>query len=240
MLEDSHSGLDLPAAFILETVQAEGGIYAAPPKFLQQLRTLCDRYRILLIVDDVQAGCGRTGTFFSFEDSGIVPDIVCLSKSIGGCGLPMSLVLMKRAVDVWSPGDHTGTFRGNQLAFVAAAAALEHWEDRKFSTEVFRKGELTTATLARELSAFGRRIEIRGKGLLIGIDFANCGGAQTADKVSALCFENGLIVETCGRGGSVVKLLPPLTIAETVLREGLEILTRCIREAIPKAAAKGN
>jgi diaminobutyrate-2-oxoglutarate transaminase len=127
LLEDSGSGLDIPAAVIVETVQGEGGLNAASPDWLRGLADLCARHEILLIVDDVQMGCGRTGPFFSFEQAGIVPDIVCLSKSLSGYGLPFAVTLLKPELDVWEPGEHNGTFRGPNPAFVTATAAMDFW-----------------------------------------------------------------------------------------------------------------
>lgn len=130
VLTDSGSGIEYPAAVIVETVQGEGGLNAGRATWLRELRELCTRHGMLLIVDDVQAGCGRTGTFFSFEEAGIVPDIVCLSKSVSGYGLPMALTLFRPELDVWEPGEHNGTFRGHNPAFVTGAAALEKfWSD---------------------------------------------------------------------------------------------------------------
>eukprot|EP00913_Durusdinium_trenchii_P028497 g26725.t1 len=143
VLRDSSSGLDLPAAVIVETVQGEGGVNVARDEWLQRLEELCNEFEILLIVDDIQVGCGRTGNYFSFENAGIVPDIVTLSKSLSAYGLPMSLVLMKSELDQWEPGQHNGTFRGNNLAFVSATEAIElYWKDRSLSRDVKHKGEL--------------------------------------------------------------------------------------------------
>lgn len=228
-LTDSHSGVERPAAFILEGVQAEGGVYPAPVSFLRGLRELCDRFGILLILDEIQTGCGRTGRFFSFEHAGITPDIVCLSKSIGGYGLPMSLLLMRPSLDVWSPGEHTGTFRGHQLAFVAARAALDFWRDRRFAESITEKGEFAMATLAAGLHGTGA--QVRGLGMIGGVDLAGCGGGERAKEASRLCFERGLIVETCGRDGAVLKLLPPLTIPVGLLGEGVQILLEAVRAA---------
>ncbi|MFN7923189.1 MAG: diaminobutyrate--2-oxoglutarate transaminase [Bryobacteraceae bacterium] len=232
LLEDTHSGIELPAAFLLEAVQAEGGVYAAPTEFLRGLRSLCDQYGILLAVDEVQTGCGRTGPFFAFEEAGIVPDVVCVSKSIGGYGLPMSLLLIRPHLDVWAPGEHTGTFRGNQLAFVAAAAALDHWKSARFRAEVERKSRLAMEFLSREAARIDRRIEVRGRGLLVGVDLADCGGGNAADLVSRRCFEHGLMIETCGRRGAVLKLLPPLVISDELLTEGLRILVEAIEATL--------
>ncbi|MBI3270273.1 MAG: diaminobutyrate--2-oxoglutarate transaminase [Planctomycetes bacterium] len=232
LLADPGSGFDLPAAFLLETVQAEGGIYVAPVEFLQGLRALCDRTGILLMVDDVQAGCGRTGTFFSFERAGIVPDVVCLSKSIGGYGLPMSLLLIRPAFDRWKPGQHTGTFRGNQLAFVAGEAALEYWRQPEFEASIARHGETIRRTLLTELVAVHPEIEVRGLGLLWGVDLSRAGGIGLGAAISRRCFERGLLVEACGRHDSVLKLLPPLVIEEATLREGLALLTQATKDVL--------
>jgi diaminobutyrate-2-oxoglutarate transaminase len=231
-LSDSHSGVDEPAAFILETVQAEGGVYVAPDEFLRQLRALCERRGIVLIVDDIQAGCGRTGTFFSFDQAGIVPDIVCLSKSIGGYGLPMSLLLVNRQIDVWEPGEHSGTFRGNQLAFIAAAAALEHWKTGAFAEEITKKSGFITEYLARGLADLPNSPAIRGKGMLIGIDLIHAGGREAARRVIQHSFRKGLIVESCGREGAVIKIIPPLTIGMDLLQQGLDILIQAIRASL--------
>lgn len=223
MLADPSSGMALPAAVIVEPMQMEGGVYPAPAQWLQQLRSLTSRLGILLICDEIQVGCGRAGTFFCFEDTRIVPDIVTLSKSISGYGLPMSLTLFKRELDVWEPGEHSGTFRGNQLAFVAATAALELWQQPDF------RDCLDVA--ARSLDRFGStvsdldpRIAVRGKGMVLGIDLRRAGGASRAETVQRQCFNSGLIVELCGRDDEVVKVMPPLTISPDQLERGLQVL----------------
>jgi diaminobutyrate-2-oxoglutarate transaminase len=182
---------------------------------------------VLLIVDDIQVGCGRTGTFFSFEDAGIVPDIVCLSKSIGGYGLPMSLVLMKRALDQWKPGQHTGTFRGNQLAFVAASAALELWAESIFTDGLAERSTLLEAAL-RRIVARRPALKLRGKGFIWGLDFSEAGGPSAAAAVSRQCFADGLIIESCGRDDVVLKILPPITTQSDVLLRGCAILADAI------------
>ncbi len=222
----------LPAAILLETVQAEGGIFVAPTEWLKRLRQLCDTFGILLIVDDVQAGCGRTGTFFSFERAGIIPDIVCLSKSIGGYGLPMSLVLMRRSLDCWKPGQHTGTFRGNQLAFVAATAALQLWKDDTFMDQIEERSKIVEEFLVTRIVSMDPAIEIRGLGLIWGVDLSKLGSSDFAKSVSRRCFENGLIIERCGRDDSTLKILPPLNIAKEHLLLGLGILEEAIRHEL--------
>lgn len=220
-LEDSGSGLDKPAAVIVETVQGEGGLRAARPSWLRGLSELCQHHGILLVVDDVQAGCGRTGTFFSFEESGIVPDIVCLSKSISGFGLPMALTLFKPELDIWKPGEHNGTFRGHNPAFVTGAAALErYWQDGSFQSEIVGLASQLHQGLAQIATATEGAC-VRGRGLLAGIFYP---GPQTAENIAAESFARGLLVETSGPNGEVLKTMPALTISVEDLGRGLKIL----------------
>lgn len=225
---DASSGVEKPAAMIVETVQSEGGVYVAPIEWLRGLRSICDRHGVLLIVDDVQVGCGRTGAFFSFERAGIEPDIVCLSKSIGGYGLPLSLVLMRRELDVWKRAQHTGTFRGNQLAFIAASTALDFWKNDRFAQSIMKKGELLRSTLSKGLSTLDDKIEVRGLGMVNGVDLAHAGGGDRAARAAAQCFNDGLVIERAGRGGTVLKIQPPLTIDEKLLVAGCEILMKAL------------
>ncbi|HVH45931.1 MAG TPA: diaminobutyrate--2-oxoglutarate transaminase [Labilithrix sp.] len=224
LFDDPNSGLDLPAAVIMETVQGEGGIYVAPPEWLRGIRALCDKHGVLMIVDDVQVGCGRAGSFFSFERAGIVPDLVCLSKSIGGYGLPMSLLLMKRELDVWTPGQHTGTFRGNQLAFLAATEALSLWKGHQFEKVIAERAAVVEKSLRGHIAPLHGDIEVRGIGLMWGLDMRRAGGAAVAKKIGQRCFERGLIIERCGRDDTVLKVMPPLTIDVETLKQGLRIL----------------
>lgn len=231
MLADSSSGVDMPAAVIVETVQGEGGVNVARFEWLRALEQLCRRHDMLLIVDDIQVGCGRTGTFFSFEGAGISPDIVTLSKSISGFGLPMALVLMKPEIDVWKPGAHNGTFRGNNLAFVTARAALLHyWSTGEFEQSIRRKagivhGWLDHITRGYDAGAFS----VRGRGMIQGLATEHPG---LAARIAARAFENGLVVETSGASDQVIKLLPPLTIEEATLHKGLEILDLSTAEVL--------
>lgn len=232
LLTDDHSGAEKPAAVVLETVQADGGIYVFDPEWLRGVRALCDRYDILMVVDDIQVGCARTGTFFSFERAGIVPDIVTLSKSIGGCGMPLSLVLMKPRLDIWEPGQHTGTFRGNQLSLVAGKAGLEYMVEHDLPGEVRRKGAIVEDFLKNEICPLDGRLAYRGIGLLWGLDLAGLGGGDTAKRMVSLCFDNGLICERVGRDNSVLKLMPPLTIEDGLLLKGLGLLKKSLRELL--------
>ncbi|GAB2714291.1 aspartate aminotransferase family protein [Kitasatospora kifunensis] len=228
LLADPSSGVALPAAVIVEPMQLEGGVYPASRGWLRGLREVTERHGVLLILDEIQAGCGRTGTFFGFEEAGIIPDIVTVSKSIGGYGLPLSLTLFRRELDLWEPGEHTGTFRGNQLAFVAATAACELWRQDAFHQGL--AGAVRHLDEFRgELAVLEPELGLRGRGMVLGIDLAGAGGAERAEQVQRYAFEHGVIVELCGRQDEVIKVLPPLTIdlplfdrALAVLRQGLQ------------------
>ncbi|MEU1207396.1 diaminobutyrate--2-oxoglutarate transaminase [Nocardia sp. NPDC005825] len=224
-LDDTSSGLDKPAAVIVETVQGEGGVNVARAEWLRTLSELCSARGILLIVDDVQMGCGRTGPFFSFEIAGITPDIVAVSKSISGYGLPMALVLMRRELDQWAPGEHNGTFRGHNTAFVTAEVALrEYWSDDALEQSTLAKGARIHDQLVTLTESFGG-ITTRGRGLVHGLVFED---ASQAEKVCQVAFELGLLVETSGATEQVVKLLPPLTVSDDEITHGLGILARAV------------
>lgn len=218
---DSSSGVAPPAAFMVETIQAEGGVNVASKEWLQSLAKLAKQVGALLIVDDIQVGCGRTGSYFSFDDMGIDPDVVCLAKGVGGMGTPMALNLIKPDIDKhWSPGEHTGTFRGQSLSFVAGTEALAYFEEPEFMLEVQAKGDII-ATAMQGLEKRFDPIEVRGKGMIFGLDV---GTGEHAKAIVDACFNEGLLIASCGTGGRVVKLIPPLTIPDDDLRTGLDIL----------------
>ncbi|WP_188393936.1 diaminobutyrate--2-oxoglutarate transaminase [Mesorhizobium sp. SARCC-RB16n] len=228
VLADASSGVDLPAAVILETVQGEGGINPASKEWLQSIERICRKDDIVLIVDDIQAGCGRTGSFFSFEFADISPDIVVLSKSLSGSGLPLSLLLLKPELDVWRPGEHNGTFRGNNLALVTATAALrKYWTNEKLSEGVAENGRILKEHL-QHLAQCSRdhNLSVRGRGMMLGLD---CSTGNLAEKIARKAFENGLVVERCGAEDQVIKFLPPLTIDGPALQRGLDILDKSVR-----------
>lgn len=239
MLVDNSSGLDKPAAVIVETIQGEGGVNEASYDWLRRLERLCNDHDIVFIVDDIQVGCGRTGTFFSFEDAGINPDIVTLSKSLSGFGLPMSVVLMKPRLDTWKPGEHNGTFRGNNMAFVTAAEAIErYWGSRTFASEVREKSWETGKFLHRLREDYPGILGVRGRGLIFGME---CSPPELANAITAEAFKRGVIVETSGADSQVVKLLPPLTIEPETLQKGLEVLEESLVAALqsfPQYAAR--
>ena len=234
-LADNSSGVNTPAAVIVETVQGEGGINAASPQWLKNLRKLCDEYGMLMIVDDIQMGCGRTGDFFSFEEAGITPDIVVLSKSIGAYGLPMALVLLKPELDQWKPGQHNGTFRGHNLAFVAATEALKsYWATDAFAKQARARGEQMRAGLEAIAARFPHAgFEVRGRGLAIG--FEPTAMPEMANDVRDAAFARQLIVETCGSADQVIKFLPPLTVSEAEVTQALGLLEEAIASVIQPA-----
>ncbi len=223
MLDAILTSSEPPAAVIVETVQGEGGLHTASFDWLSGLSECCQRHGVLLIVDDIQAGCGRTGTFFSFEPAEIQPDLICLSKSISGAGLPMALTLIRPELDIWEPGEHNGTFRGNNAAFVTATEALNWWGDDSLSNEVRRKGMIVREELESIASEHeGLRATVRGRGLLQGLHTPVDG---MASRITEAAFERGLLMETSGGAASdVVKLMPPLTIEDADLERGLSIL----------------
>ncbi len=231
-LEDNSSGVDTPSAIILETVQGEGGIRVAGDEWLRDVEKICRDFDILLIVDDIQVGNGRTGNFFSFEKSGIKPDIVTLSKSFSGFGLPMSVVLFRRELDIWKPGQHTGTFRGNNLGFICASVALDYWKDDRFSKEIFRKGKILHKRL-NKISARNPQLkaEVRGRGFVFGMSLPT---GEIVKEILTECFHNNLVLESAGARNNVIKFLAPLTITDEVLEEGLDILERSIDNVMKK------
>mgnify|MGYP006271388063 FL=1 len=221
-LDDPSSGVGHPAAVIVEAVQGEGGLNVAGEEWLQRLERICRERDILLIADDIQAGCGRTGTFFSFEPSGIRPHMVTLSKSLSAMGLPFALLLIESGLDQWEPGEHIGTFRGNNHAFVTAAAALEHfWSTPRFAQEVKRKAGILRSRLEEIANASPLALKVKGRGLMSGIA---CPDGETAAAVCSAALERGVVIETSGSFDEVVKCLPPLTITDDELERGLAAL----------------
>lgn len=239
MLTDPGSGIEVPAGVIVETVQGEGGLNAARMEWLKELEALCRKHDMLLIVDDIQAGCGRTGTFFSFEPAGIKPDIVTLSKSLSGYGLPFAVTLMRPELDQWSPGEHNGTFRGNNLAFVTARVALEeYWQDKKFEQGIKERADILEKRFGDIAKRFGDpALTLKGRGMMRGIAVPD---GETAEKICKEAFANGLIIETSGAYDEVVKCLCPLTIPVEDLNKGIDILEAAFAKVMPEAKAKAS
>ncbi|MAD47027.1 MAG: diaminobutyrate--2-oxoglutarate transaminase [Oceanospirillaceae bacterium] len=230
---DPSSGLEKPAAFLLETVQAEGGVNVASKEWMQAVAALAEELGSVLIVDDIQVGCGRTGSYFSFDDLDIEPGIVCLAKGVGGIGTPMAVNLVHPELDEhWKPGEHTGTFRGQNLSFIAGKVALDYFKDSALMDEVKAKTEFMRESLQTLLQS-DSSLELRGKGMIMGLDV---GDGPRAAAIVKQCFADGLIVAGCGTGGRVIKLIPPLTIPQEDLTAGLNILINAARRVLEKAA----
>lgn len=229
MLMDESGGIDPPAAILVETVQGEGGINVARREWLQSIQSLAKDVGAVFIVDDVQMGCGRTGDFFSFEFAALSPDIIVLSKSLSGYGLPLSMLLIKDELDVWLPGEHTGTFRGNNLALVSATAAINlYWRSRAFSEEIQRKGKHIQRRLEAIARGYGNRFSVRGRGMALGFD---CQVPELAAMTTKKAFEKGVMVERCGPLDQVVKFLPALTIDLETVDKGLDLFNEALSEA---------
>ncbi|AMH95180.1 2,4-diaminobutyrate 4-transaminase [methanogenic archaeon ISO4-H5] len=240
LLKDPESGVTKPAAIILEPIQGEGGVVPAPVEFLQAVRRITRELGIPMICDEIQCGMGRTGKVFAFEHAGIVPDVILISKAIGGTQ-PMAVVVYDKDLDVWGPGAHAGTFRGNQLAMVAGTVVLKKLQDPAFLADVARKGKILEEGLLKlkdEVSIIG---DVRGKGLMLGIEFIDPNGpkdimghpvpgGEVALKVQRRCLENGLIMEKGGRNGSVMRCLCALNITDDEIKTALSIFEKSVKE----------
>src|ERR1043166_622981 len=231
MLTRPDSGCHQPAAILIELVQGEGGLSSVTSHWLRRLSRISKELGALLIVDDIQGGCGGTGRFFSFEELGVAPDIVVLSKSLSGFGAPFSVVLMRPDIDVWNPGEHTGTFRGNNLAFVGAAAAIDrYWSDNALADTVQERAQLVRDHLSDiAMSLPAGTAQVKGRGLLTGLEFLD--PALTL-AIQRRLFEGGVIVERCGVHDQVLKLLPPLIISQDEMKLALD----AVREAVAEVA----
>lgn len=221
MLDNGSSGIDAPAAFIFEPVQGEGGLNAASDEWMQGIAKLAKKHGALLIVDDIQSGIGRTGTYFAFERSGIKPDMITQAKSLSGFGLPFAALLIKPEHDIWKPAEHNGTFRGNNHAFVTGRVAIEKfWATKDFETELAHKATLLTTHL-QQLADMIPGATLKGRGLMQGVDV---GSGELAGEICARAFDKGLIIETSGADDEVVKVLAPLTTSDATFRAGFDRL----------------
>jgi diaminobutyrate-2-oxoglutarate transaminase len=230
-LADPNGGIPLPAAVIMELVQGEGGVIPARLEFAQRVRRLTRDLGIPLIVDEVQTGCGRTGTWFAFEQYGIEPDVIVASKALSGMGLPVAIVLYDRELDVWAPGAHTGTFRGNQPAFAAGVKTIEIFHRDDVLGNVRARGSQVAGRLA-PLGEHAEVVEIRGRGLMWGIELAR---PELAEQVQARALRDGLIVELGGRDDRVVRMLPPLNVTAQVMDVALDILLDAVHTVLAGA-----
>ena len=240
LLKDPESGVTKPAALILEPIQGEGGVIPAPIEFLQAVRRITKELDIPMICDEIQCGMGRSGKIFAFEHAGIVPDVILISKAIGG-GQPMSVVVYDKKLDAWEAGAHAGTFRGNQLAMVAGSIVIRRLKQPGFLDEVTRKGNMMKERLLKlkdEVSIIG---DVRGKGLMLGIEFIDPNGpkdimgvpepsGEICLRIQRMCFENGLIMEKGGRNGSVMRCLCALTITDEDIDTALTIFEKAVKE----------
>lgn len=233
ILEDDHSGIEKPAAIFLETIQAEGGINVASVEWLKEIRKICTENDILMVCDDIQVGIGRSGHFFSFERADIRPDMVVLSKSISGFGMPMALLLIRPDLDIFRPAEHNGTFRGNQLSFIGGTAGINYFVEHHLDEEVQRKAVIVEKFMQEEILPLDSRLSYRGMGLMWGIDFGAVNPALALEAVHE-AFDRHLICEVAGRKDGVLKLMPPLTIEDDVLKEGLAIVKEAVIAVLKK------
>ncbi|MBP0483075.1 diaminobutyrate--2-oxoglutarate transaminase [Sagittula salina] len=229
MLDNPSSGIDAPAAFILEPVQGEGGLNAASKEWIEGIGRLAKKHGALLILDDIQAGIGRCGTFFSFEEMDVEPDLIPLAKSLSGMGLPFAALLIRPQHDIWSPAEHNGTFRGNTHAFVTAKVAIDKfWSDSQFQRHVARRATVVEHGL-NTIADMVPGARLKGRGMMRGVDV---GSGDLAGEICARAFENGLIIETSGADDEVVKILAPLTTPDETLQRGLDILIAAARDVL--------
>lgn len=227
MLSNPSSGVDAPAAFILEPIQGEGGLNAASDAWMQGIERIARKHGAHLIIDDIQAGCGRAGSFFSFETSGIKPDMITQAKSLSGFGLPFAVLLIKPDHDIWKPAEHNGTFRGNTHAFVTARVAIEKfWSDDAFQKELASKSVILTTAL-QEVAECVPGASLKGRGMMQGVDV---GSGDLAGAICARAYELGLVIETSGAQDEVIKFLAPLTTSSEIMREGFDILIKATRD----------
>ncbi|MFI1856148.1 aspartate aminotransferase family protein [Streptomyces sp. NPDC020480] len=240
-LRDDLGGIPLPAAVILEMVQGEGGVVVARTEFVRRVREVTRSLGIPMIVDEVQTGCGRTGTWFAFEQYGIEPDVIVASKALSGMGLPVALILYDAALDTWEPGAHIGTFRGNQLAFAAGAEAVRIVRRDDVLANVRRRG-VQVADRLGELIGNPWVREVRGRGLMWGIELANPGDGRPATalagEVQTYALRHGLIVERGGRQDAVVRILPPLNVTADVVDTACSILVEAVSACASRRSAR--
>jgi diaminobutyrate-2-oxoglutarate transaminase len=235
ILEDPHSGVVTPAAMIVEAIQGEGGSIPPPEEFMRELRKIADDYAVLLIVDEIQAGLCRTGKMFACEHSGITPDLMTLSKGLGGLGYPLSACMCRPEYDKWSSGAHIGTFRGQAVAMAAGFAALNFMENNHLAEHASKLGERMLKRLNQIKDESKYIGDVRGRGLMIGIEFVKDKktkepGEDIARDIRKRCYPKGLIVELGGHYNNVIRFLPPLVLTEELADKGLNIFAEAVRE----------
>jgi len=236
ILEDPHSGVGKPAAVIIEAIQGEGGSIVPPEKFIPKIREICNKHEILMIIDEIQAGLCRTGKMFAFEHSKVLPDIITLSKGLGGVGFPISCIAYKEGLDTWPAGKHIGTFRGNVVAYAAGSAALNFMVENNLAEHALNLGGLMLSWL-KEIEKDSKIIgEARGKGLMLGVELVRDKetkepAPELASMVRSYCHRNGLLIEIGGHYFNVARFLPPLVITEELAMKGVEIFRDAVIEA---------
>jgi len=231
VLENPYSGIDKPAAIIIEPIQGEGGTCIPNDGWLEKIVEIARKNKVLVIFDEVQAGFYRTGKLFSFEHTKAVPDIITMSKGIGGIGSPLSLIIFKKELDVWEPGTHVGTFRGNQLGMMAGLSALRSIKKLQIEEYVSKMEKL----FLKELKSLQKKSkfigDVRGKGMMFGVEYVKDKKTkepfpELAKKIRKACYENGLLVEIGGLYNNVIRFLPPLIISEKLARNGLRVFEK--------------
>jgi diaminobutyrate-2-oxoglutarate transaminase len=242
-LRDPKCGFTKPAGVIIEAIQGEGGVNPADPDFLRAVRQVTGELEIPLILDEIQAGMGRSGKFWAFEESGITPDVITISKGVGG-GLPLAIVAYNQKLDKWGPGAHTGTFRGNTMAFAAGAATIQFILDNDLPANAVAMGERFREHFLRMQAKWPFIGDVRGRGLMLGMEIVDPGGKldcgvpppneELALQIRAQCFQNGLLIELGGRGSDVVRFLPPLNITREQVDEVCAIFEASVEAAIKK------
>jgi len=236
VVEDPHSGVGRPAAIIVEAIQGEGGSIVPPDAFIPRVRAVCDTHEILLVVDEIQAGFCRTGKMFSIEHTGTVPDIMTMSKALGGIGFPISAIAYRENLDTWPGGKHIGTFRGNVLAYAAGSEALNFMVQNRLAEHALSLGEVMLAWL-KELEKDSKVVgEARGKGLMLGVELVRDKATkepapELARQVRAICHRHGLLIEIGGHYGNVARFLPPLILTEEMARKGIELFSEAVKTA---------
>lgn len=240
VLDDPHSGVGKPAAIIVEPIQGEGGSVVPPEEFIAELRAICDRHEVLMIADEIQAGLCRTGKMFSFQHSGIVPDIITMSKALGGVGLPIAGIAYREELDTWPPGKHIGTFRGNVSAYAAGAAALRFMVENNLAEHATNLGELMLSLL-KEVEQDSPIVgQARGRGLMLGVELVKDKATrepapELARQVRTACHQRGLLIEVGGHYDNVARFLPPLVLTEELAKKGVEVFADAVREVESEA-----
>lgn len=234
-LRDPHSGIPKPAAVIIEAIQGEGGTIVPPDGYMQEIRAITKENDVPLIVDEIQTGFGRTGEMFACEHDGITPDVITMSKAIGGIGYPLSCIAYDSELDTWEPGAHIGTFRGHQVAMAAGSAAIDFMVEHELAAHAGKLGEVALTLLreaASEMPAIG---EVRGRGLMIGIELVKDRDSkepwpELASSLRRTCCERGVIIEVGGHHHNVARFLPPLVITRRLLLSGIDVVIATLRE----------